>query len=110
MRSHLEPHHVWTTVTVNPNMKDVQRATVKARMITWTCMLQENKVKFYPDQDASCLFCDQESRDTRTLPAAVLTDEPHQTVASPTNAGSCHFRIYRENMGGTLSIYPGLYL
>ena len=52
-------HHVWTTV--DPNTKDVQRAAVKARMITGTYMLQEQKAKFYHDQDASCPLCNQES-------------------------------------------------
>ena len=59
MRSRLEPHHVWTTV--DPNTKDVQRAAVKPRMITGTYMLQEQKAKFYHDQDASCPLCNQES-------------------------------------------------
>ena len=59
MRSRLEPHHVWTTV--DPSTKDVQRAAVKARMITGTYMLQEQKAKFYHDQDASCPLCNQES-------------------------------------------------
>ena len=59
MRSLLEPHHAWTTF--DPNTKDVQRAAVKARMITGTYMLQEQKAKFYSDQDASCPLCDQES-------------------------------------------------
>ena len=53
----LDPHHVWSTT--NLNVKDVQRAAVKVRLMTGTYSLQEKKAKYYPGTDASCPLCRQ---------------------------------------------------
>ena len=53
----LDPHHVWSTT--NLNVKDVQRAAVKVRLMTGTYSLQEKKSKYYPGTDASCPLCRQ---------------------------------------------------
>jgi hypothetical protein len=52
---HLRPHHVWSTV--NLNVKDVQRAAVKVRLLTGTYTLQEKKAAYYPGTEATCLLC-----------------------------------------------------
>jgi hypothetical protein len=52
---HLRPHHVWSTVHLN--VKDVQRAAVKARLLTGTYTLQEKKAVYYPGTEATCLLC-----------------------------------------------------
>ena len=53
----LHPHHVWSTV--NLNVKDVQRAAVKVRLMTGTYTLQEKKAKYYSGTDPTCLLCMQ---------------------------------------------------
>ena len=65
-KSCLKPHHVWT-VTVDPNTKDVQGAAIKARLITRTYTLQEQRAKFYPEQE-SCPLCEEEPESRSTEP------------------------------------------
>lgn len=69
------PHHVWSTV--NLNVKDVQRAAVKVRLMTGTYTLQEKKAKYYPGTDSLCLLCKQAPED---LEHFLLSCQKLQTV------------------------------
>jgi hypothetical protein len=53
-----EPHHVYSTV--RPNTQDIQRAEIKARLLTGTYTLQANRARFNQnDVDGTCKLCNK---------------------------------------------------
>jgi hypothetical protein len=53
-------HPTWETV--QPNQRDVYRASIKARLLTGTYILQGNKARFNQNQvDPTCMLCNTEA-------------------------------------------------
>jgi hypothetical protein len=56
-------HHIYATV--RPNIQDIQRAELKARIITGTYILQANRARFNQNEvDSTCKIC-KKSPETR---------------------------------------------
>ena len=66
-----EPHHVYATV--RPNTHDIQRAEIKARLLTGTYTLQANRARFNQNEvDGTCRLC---SKDIETREHFIATCE-----------------------------------
>ena len=56
-----KPHPLWSTVSITT--RDVQRAAIKAKIITGTYTLQANRARFNQFEDSSCPLCEAECED-----------------------------------------------
>ena len=56
------PHHIWSTLP--PDCREVEKAAIKARLITGTYVLQYNQAKYNQyDSDPTCILCKTEAED-----------------------------------------------
>ena len=95
----LKTHQCWSSV--EHNVKDVKRASIKARLITGTYILQSNKARFNQNKvDPTCPLCNEEDEDLQhfILRCPALEDVRKRSLPPLVELLKCH-NISFEDFG-----------